>query len=391
MSMCAVRTDNHRTRWIAAIVLGAAVVAPSAIAGELKTTLHSFAGRPDGDYPFSALTALPSGWLVGTTDHGGVDGQGTVFRINRKGATSVIHSFSLNGASGAQPTSPVTLGSDGLLYGLTSYGGQSNLGTVFQLKLNGKYKVLHHFDGPGGALPTLSRMVEGNDGALYGVTWLGGAQDMGVLFRITKRGRYSVLHQFVYGTDDGARPYSDLVRGADGYIYGTCTLGGSFNNGTVFRFNEAGNYETVASFPERMYPQGGMVVDGAGTIYGASRQGGANGNGTVFKYQVPQGLSVLYSFPAIGNAIGFYPEGGLTLAPDGKMYGTTFGGGDNLKGGIFRIDFLGAAEPVYAFLGYSDGSNPHHALTATPTGDIYGVMSEGGDFDNGYVYRLEAK
>lgn len=378
--------------------VGLLLVALSAVAvssSGSKTTLHSFAGSPDGAYPYSPLTLLPSGALAGTTTHGGAYGYGAVYRITRKGVTTILHSFAQGGGQGAKPTSGVTVGSDGFLYGMTSYGGKANLGVVYQLKLNGRYKVLHEFDGLGGATPTESRLVEGNDGALYGVTWLGGPQNMGLIFRLTKRGKYSVLHEFVFGPQDGVRPSSDLVRGSDRYFYGTCGLGGAGNFGTLFRFNEAGDYETLASFggSNVRYPGGHLVADDSGAIYGTGRQGGDNQVGGVFKFTPAVGLSTLYSFPDVGQGggIGFYPEGGLTLAADGKMYGTTEGGGDNLMGSIYRIDAAGTVEPVYSFLGYSDGSNPRHALTGTSKGDLYGVMSDGGASDNGYVYRFNPK
>src|SRR5205085_936033 len=131
---------------------------------------------------------------------------------------------------------------DGALYGTTQSGGSNGLGTVFKLNKDGSgYMVLHGFpsndaDGwyPVGAL------VQEDDGALYGTTERGGTEDAGTLFKLNTDGSgYSIIYDFGSTADDGLHPQG-LATGSDGALYGTTYSGGSSNLGTVFRLNKDG-------------------------------------------------------------------------------------------------------------------------------------------------------
>jgi len=101
-----------------------------------ETVLHSFKGGSDGTYPAAGLIDV-AGTLYGTTGGAGsvsscAGGCGTVFKITTEGAETVLYSFA-GGSDGNYPSaSLIDLG--GTLYGTTAYGGASNNGTVFKLK-----------------------------------------------------------------------------------------------------------------------------------------------------------------------------------------------------------------------------------------------------------------
>src|SRR5882757_3833080 len=97
----------------------------------------------------------------------------------------------------------------------------------------GTLTVLHSFSGADGTHPT--GVVIGLDGALYGTTQLGGANDAGSVFRITLSGTFTTLYSFSKNfADEEARP-SRLTRGNDGNFYGLTAFGGTNNCGTVFQ------------------------------------------------------------------------------------------------------------------------------------------------------------
>ena len=151
---------------------------------------------------------------------------------------TVLYSFA-GGTDGAHPAGLV-MDASGNLYGTTSGGGTSGLGTVFKITPTSTESMLHSFyysprERTDGALPA-SRLVLGAGGNLYGTTVVGGASGHGTVFKITPAGTESVLYSFAGGTD-GAGPVG-LVLGADGNLYGITINGGTSNDGTVFKITD---------------------------------------------------------------------------------------------------------------------------------------------------------
>ena len=197
-----------------------------------ETVLHRFNGA-DGAYPYAGLIRDAKGNLYGTTPQGG-NGSGTVFRLmNRTGKYEVLYRFT-SGGGGAFPFAPLIRDAAGNLYGVTQYGGASDLGTVFELDSTGKEIVLHSFTGPDGVYP-IAGVIRDAAGNLYGTTRFGGTYDCGTLFKLDAIGTYEVLHTFTCGAD-GGRPIAGLIRDEAGNLYGTTPDGGAFENGTVFKF-----------------------------------------------------------------------------------------------------------------------------------------------------------
>jgi uncharacterized repeat protein (TIGR03803 family) len=77
-------------------------------------------------------------------------------------------------------------------------------------------------------------------GNLYGTTSLGGANNFGTVFKISVDGTESVLHSFAGAPTDGAYPRAGLVMDSDGNFYGTTNEGGANGGGTVFKISAAG-------------------------------------------------------------------------------------------------------------------------------------------------------
>jgi uncharacterized repeat protein (TIGR03803 family) len=105
--------------------------------------------------------------------------------------------------------------------------------------------TLHSFDGTDGVRPT-ARLVQANNGNLYGVTSEGGADGYGTIFKITPTGALTTLHSF--DKTDGESPVAGLIQATDGNLYGTTEVGGAYGLGTVFKITPSGTLTTLHSF-----------------------------------------------------------------------------------------------------------------------------------------------
>jgi uncharacterized repeat protein (TIGR03803 family) len=203
------------------------------------TVLHSFSGNPDGENPAEALVFDAAGNLYGTTPYGGAFGYGTVFEVTPGGNETVLYNFT-GGVDGAYPLGPVVLGANGNVFGLTSQGGISGVygGVVFRLA-SGKETVLHRFGGsPDGLGPERGLVLSA--GVLYGTTGGGGTSKncvsgCGSIFQVPLSGKEKVLYSFT-GSPDGEGAFAGLVRDQKGNMYGTTYYGGTFGYGAVFKF-----------------------------------------------------------------------------------------------------------------------------------------------------------
>jgi uncharacterized repeat protein (TIGR03803 family) len=146
-----------------------------------------------------------------------------------------------------------------------------------------------------------------------------------------------VLHSFGGGLD-GAEPYGSLVFDAAGNLYGTTWENGEYGYGSVFKLAHTANgnwQETVIySFKggdDSGFPWAGLTIDPQGNLYGTTTDdSGLFGYGTVFKLKpATDGSwteSKLYTFR--GGKDGGLPYSRLVLDSADNLYGTTFEGGN---------------------------------------------------------------
>lgn len=260
--------------------------------------LHMFPSvTNDGTFPACGLTIGKNGRLYGTTFTGGSRNCGTVFELGEDGAGYVIlHNFTgaTNGFDGSSPSAALRQGADGALYGTTQAGGSNDFGTIFKIQPNGGgYAIMHHFSGqPRDGRACYGALVQGLDGFLYGTTYYGGLADLGTVFRVdTNGGNYSVIRSFAAGAG-GNQPFAGLTFGTNGSMYGVTRLGGANDAGAVFRMNTDGSgYVVLHSFASQVgdgaQPLAPPLFATDGFLYGSTYQGGAyttNGaSGTVFR------------------------------------------------------------------------------------------------------------
>jgi uncharacterized repeat protein (TIGR03803 family) len=252
----------------------------------------------DGGRPQADLIMDNAGNIYGTTHIGGGKGDcnadtcGTVFKFAPDGSETILHRFT-GGKDGGYPSAPLILDEAGNLYGTAETGGNADgcgspgCGVVFKMSPAGKETVLYAFNGTDGRDPVagLVRDVKGN---FYGTTNGGGSANAGVVFKLTPKGKETVLRNFNLGGDNGGvGPQGSLVMDAKGFLYGTTANGGLTNNGVVYKITQKGKLTVLYPFAggdDGANPFAGVILDSQGAIYGTTnRGGGTTTDGTVFR------------------------------------------------------------------------------------------------------------
>ncbi len=353
---------------------------PDGAGGFTLHEIHSFFGR-DGAHPKAELILDANGWLYGTTYDLGRHGLGTIFAIDTAGHLRTVHDFA-GSPDGANPQAPLILGADGFFYGTTTVGGDFDLGTVFRCDRNGNVTVVHSFAGMDGSLP-IAAVTNGplGSGSLYG-TASGGVHGAGMLFRIEAGGQFTDLYDFNFV--DGILPSGPLLLASDGNFYGTTFGGGSSGTGTVFRLTTSGGFSTIATLSpsDGAGPKGRLIEPSPGVLVGTSSAAGVTGS--VFRVTTAGDLAVLHAFT---DPEGRDPEAGLVIGSDGLFYGTTRTNGPTTNGAVYRIDLAGNYETV-APMGQPDGASCRAGLFQASDGLLYGTCSVGGSSLGGTIYAI---
>ena len=298
---------------------------------------------------------------------------------------AVVRSFESNGLSAYPLYVTLTQGRDGNLYG-TTLGTTLDFGSVFRLQANGALINLYSFSGTTqqGSAPGAG-LTLGSDGNFYGTTTFGGSINNGILFRITPAGVFTVLHDFEGGSDGGF-PEAPPIQASDCNFYGT-TIGSP--NSTVYKYTPAGNFSTVYQFDgtDGQSIQDALIQGTDGNLYGSTYSGGTNSCGTIFKMTRSGTILFSYSFPC--GARGAGPIAGLVQASDGNFYGTTSSGGTSALGTVFKMTTRGAVSILHSFQGgSSDGATPASGLVQGTDGNLYGSTVYGGSENMGTLFKI---
>jgi len=374
----------------------------------------------DGALPFASLIQAHDGNFYGTTGAGGavspvVGGAGTIFQLTPSGTETVLYSFcSQGGANCTDGTIPRVLieGPDGNFYGTTEDGGANLNGTIFKINTTGTLTTVYNFCSTGGSSCTdgggpLGGLTLGLDGNFYGTTYNGGANGGGTIFQMTPAGAISTLYSFCSqggaSCTDGKNPSTTLVQGSDGDFYGMTYAGGANADGTVFKLSPSTLTTTTlysfcsqggTSCTDGKNPQGvaGLVEGGDGNFYGTTESGGNSSSaGTLFKITPSGTLTTLHTFCAQGgNCVDGSLPNGLVEGTDLNFYGTTalFGSSGGIGGTVFSVTPSGALTTIYNFctqhegsIACADGAMPEAALMQGSDGNFYGDTNFGGTGD----------
>lgn len=350
------------------------------VSAQAYTDLYEFPGNSGPccpSYP-SVMAQGRDGNLYGITSVGGDDNVGTIFKITPAGRYTQLYSF--DRVHGSTPVGGLLLGPDGNLYGTTEGAGLYGFGNVFRITPAGVLTVIHDFTGDStkdGGLP-VSALIIGTDGGMYGTS------HPGIVYRITPAG---VLTRIA---TTPAESYGPLALSRSGSYYGTTEFAGATQNGSIYRVT--GSTSTILySFdgPHGQFPVGGLVEGNDGNLYGTTTAGGTEDAGVIYKITPTGTFSVLYNFSSKLTASGYQAFAGLIAASDGNLYGATIWGGTYGYGVIFEITTSGAYSPLTSF-DAAQGDGAYATPMQHTNGSIFGLTKRGGTPGNGTVYGFSA-
>jgi uncharacterized repeat protein (TIGR03803 family) len=277
---------------------------------------------------------------------------------------------------------------------MTTFGGANNHGTIFKITTSGSFAVIKSFsEATTGKMP-YGNLVQGNDGALYGMTYVGGAAEYGTVFKLTlPTNLFSIVKNLDYYTT-GGYPYGSMTKASDGTLYGMISSGGSQGGGTIFKLSTAGAFSVLKNLEATTTgsnPGGSLTPGGTGIFYGTTTGGGNHGFGTVFKFTLPSSIAVLRHLNRATD--GSSPNGSLYRDSDGSLYGMTNAGGGSAGsisngGTIFKITSVGSFSVLVQLPDGGKGMAPQESLVQAADGNFYGTTAEGGTDGFGTVYKL---
>lgn len=327
---------------------------------------------------------------------------------------------SLLAFSASETSSEVILGPDGRLYGTALSGVSASSGLIFATTTAGVIEVetVYQMDAVDDGGRPESGLLLASDGLLYGTTIFGPGQfdTSGTVFRVRPDGSdYTVLFEFAEPdlidalgnvfNSNGAYPSAALIEGSDGNLYGVTRTGGEFGAGTVFRIARNGSgFQTLHVFAEAtqdeltqvitnddgVSPQAALLEGVDGYFYGTTFTGGPNGTGTIFRLRFDgAGFEVIHHFSdtePTDVALPANEEGAAPLAPlidggDGFLYGTASQGGGTGNGTVFAVAPDGSVITALHEFDFADGSRPATGLTLGRDGKLYGTTFSGGTLD----------
>jgi uncharacterized repeat protein (TIGR03803 family) len=376
--------------------------------------IYSFAGEEDGEYTDTDLVIDGAGSLYGTSVRGGEFDGGTVFRLTPSGHSwihTVLYSFT-GSRDGGEPYKGVTLDAQGNLYGTAVTGGRGSCeggcGVAYKLTNSGgiwTQRVIHFFSGGNDGSGPGAGLTIDSAGNLYGMAPTGGANGLGVIYRLhpTASGgwNFRVIHTFTGGADGATASAGRLLLHA-GHLYGVATAGGANEKGVAFELTptQVGewNFTTLYAFggqPDAGFPYGGLLMDSSGNFYGTTYYDGANNLGSVYQLSPAAGGGwterVLYSFRGGGDG----QNSISTLVRDaaGNLYGTTSEGGAGCScGTIFKLapgaNGTWTESVVHRFHNTPDGAFVYNGMVPDSAGNFYGATVHGGAHGEGSIYKF---
>lgn len=297
---------------------------------------------PQGSYPFGGLMRAANNKLYGVTITGGTNDQGVIFEMDPFTNTyTKKHDFAE--ANGAFPLGNLTQAPNGKLYGLTSQGGVNDNGIIFEFDpTSGTYIKKFEFDDTNGSEP-FGNLTLASNNKLYGMTSEGGTSGYGVVFEYDPATSTFIKKTEFDNLTVGFNPYDGLLETSNGKFFGLCRDGGSNGNGsgTLFEYDLSTNvitHKLTFSGSNGETPEGGLVKAPNGKLYGTTRYGGAHGKGVLFEYDIATNTyTKKFDFGASASAPA-EPAASLAVSSNGKLYGGTLFGGTANRGVLFEYD-----------------------------------------------------
>ena len=289
--------------------------------------------------------------------------------------------FEFSDTLGWFPSGDIVVTTDGVIYGTTRQGGIFNNGVLFSYNVNtDDYNVLFSFHDSLGIYP-MAGVMQADNGKLYGTTHLGGEEfGSGVLFEYDiEQAEYQVVVNF--SDSLGRESYYLPVDMGNGKLYGL-TYGGGINHlGVIFEYDYINSiYKIKHHFNDSLgLPFGSLNELEPGVLYGAANIS-ISGNGAIFKYDIYSGAFEVIS--QLNYDVGTFPSGEFIKCENGDIISSTFRSSANNYGSLFELDL--ATKEIRKILSYK-GKGTTHNIVGAPVfkeGRIYCLArSEEWSFD----------
>ncbi|HPH84954.1 MAG TPA: Ig-like domain-containing protein, partial [Ferruginibacter sp.] len=344
----------------------------------------------NGSNPRGSLMEAVNGKLYGMTQNGGVNASGVLFEYNMTN-NSYSKKFDFSPSNASSPFGSLIEASNSKLYGMTNQGGVNGLGVLFEYNTsNNVYIKKHDFSSANGSNPRGS-LIEASNGKLYGMTVVGGASNQGVLFEYDANIN-SYTKKFDFSAPNGIYPEGSLIEASNGKLYGMTSGGGTNGLGVLFEYDVNSTVYTKKydfSTANGSNPRGSLIEVTNGKLYGMTYGGGASNQGVLFEYDVNSNVyTKKYDFS--GND-GNNPTGSLVKANNGKLYGMTSGGGTTgFSGVLFEYDATSNVFSKKFDFDFFKGSTPQGSLSKAANGKLYGMTSGGGTNGWGVLFEYDA-
>ncbi len=357
------------------------------------TKIMDFNGTATGKDGAGSMVHASNGKFYGMTVSGGNYDKGVLFEFDPSTET-FIKKMDFDGSEkGSEPLGSLMEGSDGKLYGMTSMGGKYDAGILFSYDYaSGSFAKLFDFNGEDLGSNPMGSLIEASNGMLYGMTRWGGANDHGIIFQFNLTDhQLNAVFEFK-GAESGRNPHGSLTEASNGKLYGITPFGGTFNMGVLFEFDISSNtFINKYDFPEDFYIQsyGSLEKAPNGRLYGIIHNA-RDFPALLFDFNPEQGsVQVMGIVPY--NLRDYYGSmESLTLASDGKMF---FWGRDEfyIDKEVFLFEFDYKSNRItdyYENLNSPEGSHPTGELVQTRNGSFYALASRGGEFGNGLIFEF---
>ncbi len=349
-----------------------------------------FAGATNGNYPCPSLIQASNGKLYGMTLIGGANDFGVLFEYDPTTATYTKKLDFAGTSNGSNPNGSLLQASNGKLYGMTSDGGANNGGILFEYNTSTNIctKKLDFEGTTNGRAPSGS-LVQASNGKLYGITSMGGASDMGVLFEYDSAINTCTKNLDFDWATNGSNPNGSLLQASNGKLYGMTSAGGANNMGVIFEYDPiTTTYTKKLDFDgttNGSFPRGSLMEASNRKLYGMTSMGGANYYGVLFEYD-PITATCTKKLDFDGTILGGGPYGTLMQASNGKLYGMTDHSLVHDYSVLFEYD--PATSTCTKKLEFS-GNSPRGSLLQASNGKLYGTASMGGANYLGVLFEYD--
>jgi uncharacterized repeat protein (TIGR03803 family) len=327
--------------------------------------------------------------FYGAVSGGGANNGGALFKTDENGENLTFVYNPVKKNHGNSPFGDLCEAGNGKMYGMTKYGGIENAGVLFEFDPEtGDYTEKVSFGTSQGANPE-GNLIQADNGKLYGMTQSGGSFNRGVIFEWDPETNVYV-NKLDFNNSNGSNPHGSLVQGSNGYFYGLTFSGGLNGMGVLFKWDpETDDFRKLVHFngnTNGSYPMGSLILAGNDKLYGMTSQGGANNAGVIFEYDLSTGF-YLKKIDLDDDTKN--PDGSLFQASNGKFYGMTSNGGNTGHGILFEWDLASNTLVKKVLFDGTNGEFPGTSLIQADNGMLYGLTSMGGINNAGVLFEWD--